>query len=473
MQLQASTLKSDTTYDIWQKICSHMVSEFGEETYNRWFSKLELVSSSSHEIIMSVPSKFLRDWIKREYLNQGGLSGKGIAGVLAREHFNFSKISVIYSGKEEAAKPNNVIEQPSQVVSISKYDNLFTLGVELNPKYTFENFVVGKCNQLAYNLAKVKAGAAKMDFISGDCNPLFLYGGVGLGKTHLAQAIAWYIKENNKNTRVIYLSAERFMYQFVQSLRNKDIMEFKERMRAIDVLIIDDLHFIVGKEGTQTELLNTINSMVENNKKLVFVCDRSPGDLSDIDQKLKSKISGGMIVDFKCPDYETRLQILKSKAKLIAPELEIKEQILTLLASKINSNIRDLEGALKKLIANHLFTGDEINLENTKAVLQDLFRTNHNSTTIEAIQKKVAEYFSIKIADLKSANRARNFARPRQIAMYLCKSLTSKSFPDIGQAFDGKNHATVIHAVKKVEELMLSDSAFAMDIKKIEESLNQ
>ncbi len=315
-----------------------------------------------------------------------------------------------------------------------------------------------------------KAEDAKFNHQDMDINPLFLYGGVGLGKTHLAQAVAWHIKENNKISKVVYLSAERFMYQFVQSLRNKDIMEFKERFRSIDVLIIDDLQFLAGKEGTQEELFHTLNNLIENNKQVILVCDKSPGDLANIDQKLKSKISSGMIVDFKCPDYETRLEILKSKSKNSG--MNIEAGVLELLAEKINSSIRDLEGALKKLVANNIFTGEIINIENTKNLLKDLFRTNHSSVAIEQVQKKVADYFNIKIVDLKSSSRSRDVARPRQIAMYLARNLTRKSLPDIGREFGGKNHATVIHAIKKVEELMLADSKLAAEIKNLEEQLS-
>lgn len=472
--IQPTLVNSDNKSDnksLWQKVCSSFIAEFGEEIYNRWLTKLELVSALGNEVVMSVSSKFLRDWIKREYLNSGGLSGKGIAKIFADENPDFKKVSIIYSKEENHETNFENGGETGKIISISKYDNVFTLGIDLNPKFTFENFVVGKSNQLAYNMARVLAGDNKLSFLD-EANPLFLYGGVGLGKTHLAQAIAWYIKDNNKNSKIIYLTAERFMNQFVQSLRNKDIMEFKERIRAIDMLIIDDLQFITGKDGTQEELLYTLTSLVENNKKIVLVCDRSPGDLSDIDEKLKSRISGGFVVDFKCPDYETRLAILKAKAKSIASELEIDEKVLSLLASKINSNIRDLEGALKKMIANYMFTGEEINVENAKILLKDLFRTNHNDTTIDVIQKNVAKYFSVKLSDLKSTDRSRNIARPRQIAMYLAKNLTSKSLPDIGREFGGKNHATIIHAIKKVEELMFNDSAFAMDVKKIEELIN-
>jgi len=452
---------------IWTKIRNNIKNEFGQEVFDKWLSKLELHSVSNQEVIMSVSSKFLRDWIKREYLESGEKSAKGIKNIWQEENSEIKKVSIIYVAdiKEEAVNKQSD-GTPGTVVNLSKYDNIFALGVDLNPKFTFENFVTGKSNKLAYGMARIIAGAEDSQFSASEINPLFLYGGVGLGKTHLAQAIAWHIKENNKSSRVIYLSAERFMYQFVQSLRNKDVMDFKERFRAIDVLIIDDLQFLAGKEGTQTELLHTLNSLIENGKQVVLVCDKSPGDINDIDEKLKSRISGGFIADFKCPDYETRLEILKSKIKNL--NITIENGVLELLAGKISSSVRDLEGAVRKMIANHMFTGEIINIENAKNLLKDLFRTNHNVLEIEQIQKKVADHFNIKIADLKSNSRSRNVARPRQIGMYICRNLTNKSLPDIGREFGGKNHATVIHAIKKVEELILADVKLASEVKALE-----
>ncbi|MDA0901830.1 MAG: chromosomal replication initiator protein DnaA [Proteobacteria bacterium] len=468
------TNKNDESDSLWQRISALLKQEFGDEIYDRWFAKLQLFSASKQEIVIGAPSKFLRDWIKREYLNSGSQSGKGVKQILLEDNPSLQDISIIYSKAEEESENSSNIESElnQNVVSISKHDNIFALGVDLNPKFTFENFVVGNCNKLAYKAAQIVAGAEEnADFSAAEISPLFLYGGVGLGKTHLAQSVAWHIKNNDKSSKVIYLTAERFMYQFVQSLRNKDIMDFKERFRAIDVLIIDDLQFVAGKEGTQKELLHSLSSLIADNKRVILVCDKSPGDMSAMDEKLKSRISGGMVIDFKCPDYETRLEILKAKSKSL--NIEIDEQILDLMATKINSSVRDLEGALKKMVANHMFTGEEISLHNAKNLLKDLFRTNYNSVTIELIQKLVAEYFSIKIADLKSNVRSRDVARPRQIAMYLAKKLTSKSLPDIGKEFGGKNHATIIHAVKKVEELILADSKLACDVRNIEEAISK
>lgn len=461
---------ANTSETIWLSVVATFKNS-NSNIFDKWLSKINLHSYSDHEVIMSVPSKFLRDWIKREYLDKKSPNSKNIKEIWLEHNPNLKKISIICIEPETPEEPfNSKVQQiPGNVISISKYDNIFPIGIELNPQFTFANFIVGPCNKLASSVAKVIAKVEKSLFSEREINPLFLYGGVGLGKTHLAQAIAWHIKENDKSSKVVYLSAERFMHQFVKSLRAQNIIDFKEQFRSIDILIIDDLQFISGKDGTQEELLNTLNHLIENNKKIILVCDKSPGDLTDISTKLKSKIASGFIADFRCPNYETRLEILKSKVKNF--EFEIKNEILELIAGKINSNIRDLEGALKKLIANHMFTKEEINLKNTKELLKDLFRTNHNETTIEKIQKITAEYFEIKIADLKSNSRLREFARPRQIAMYLAKNLTSKNLPEIGREFGGKNHATVIHAIKKTEALIFNNAKFALTLKNLEEKI--
>jgi chromosomal replication initiator protein len=451
--------------DLKNSLCNH----FDEDVFNKWLAKLNSTLISPSEIIISAPSKFLRDWVKREYLPE-------IKTLWLKNLPNLRKISIIVDEKKQS-EPNlfssQNIEKTSskKIVNLSKYDNVFAFGTNLNPKFTFQNFIEGKCNKLAFNAAKIIANDNNnnQEISSADINPLFLYGDVGLGKTHLGQAVAWHAKDHNKNSKVVYLSAERFMHQFVQSIRNKDVVDFKEKFRSIDLLIIDDLQFITGKEGTQEELLYTISSLIEDGKKVVLICDRSPGDLNNIGDKLKSRMSGGMIADFKCPDYATRLDILKAKNADL--EHKIDEEILDLLATKISSNIRDLEGALKKLVINQLFTGEEITLKNAHDLLQDLFRTASKELTIADIQKIVAKEFSITIQDIKSSCRSRKIARPRQIAMYFSKKLTDKNLPDIGLAFGGKNHATVIHAVKTVEELTIKDNEFNLTIKEIADKL--
>ena len=451
----------------WQSFIAKLELVFGKEVFDKWLAKLSLYSLSEYEVIMSAPSKFLRDWIKREYLSS-------IKKILSEEIVTLQKFSIIcVENQPETNQTPNELESNvvlNNVANLSKYDNVFAFGTDLNPKFTFENFIAGNSNQLVFKAAKVMAGEYNEAICIADMNPLFLYGGVGLGKTHLGQAIAWHTKENNKKIKAVYLSAERFMHQFVQSIRSKDVVEFKEKFRSIDLLIIDDLQFIAGKDGTQEELLYTISSLVEDGKKVVLICDRSPGDLNNIGDKLKSRMSAGMVADFKCPDYETRLAILKSKAKYL--DIEIAQEVFELLASKINSNVRDLEGAFKKLVANQVFTGEKINLQSANTLLQDLFRTNGNVITIGDIKKQVAHHFVINIKDLDSADRSRKFARPRQIAMYISKSLTNKSLPHISSAFGGKTHATVIHAVKTIEKLMLEDIELANQIRAITDKIS-
>lgn len=452
------------SHPLWEGFFSALKANFGQEIFDKWLSKLELYSFSESEVIMSAPSKFIRDWIKREYLE------KGIKKLWLKQISSLKKVSIIHiENEEDKAQEISKNTQVNNVVNLSKYDNVFTFGADLNPKFTFENFVEGSSNKLACKAAKVISGQQNDAIDTRDINPLFLYGGVGLGKTHLGQAIAWHTKENNKKSKAVYLSAERFMHQFVQSIRNKDVVEFKEKFRSIDLLIIDDLQFIAGKEGTQEELLHTISSLVEDNKKVVLICDRSPGDLNNIGEKLKSRLSAGMTVDFKAPDYETRLAILKSKTKNL--DIKIEEEVLILLASKINSSVRDLEGALKKLVINQVLTGENVTLQNANILLQDLLRTASQVINIDDIKKQVAAHFAISLKDLNSTSRARNIARPRQVAMYFAKQLTQKSLPDIGHSFGGKNHATVIHSVKTVEKLMAQDADFAISVRNIEEKL--
>ena len=449
---------------LWQDFIVGLEAELDKEIIEKWISKLDLYSISDNEIIISAPSKFMRDWIKREYLS-------AIKKVCLSKIPTLQKFSIIHIEKEPEAKETAPQTSTNNIINLSKYDNVFALGTELNPKFTFDNFVNGKCNNLAFKAAKIMAGEENETIKVADVNPLFLYGGVGLGKTHLGQAIAWHTKENNKKTKAVYLSAERFMHQFVQSIRSKDVVEFKEKFRSIDLLIIDDLQFIIGKDGTQEELLYTISSLVEDNKKVVLICDRSPGDLNNIGDKLKSRMSAGMVMDFKCPDYKTSLEILKLRTQNITPTIPC--EVLELLARQINSNVRDLEGALKKLIVNQVCTGEAITLQSANALLQDLFRTSQSVVTIADIKKAVSNFFMVNIKDIDSSCRSRKFARPRQIAMYLSKILTTKSLPDIGNSLGGKNHATVIHAFKTVEKLMLQDPAFASDVKEIEEKLSR
>ncbi len=438
------------------------MEEFGEENYSKWFSKLEIFLESESEIIFSAPSKFIRDWIIREFVES-----KKLLKLLQSLRPQVKKTTIVCLTKESAEVATS---SEKKVVNLSKHDNVFAFGTELNSRYTFENFISAKCNKLAISMAKIAAGIDNQISLFDDKIPLFIHGAVGMGKSHLAQAIAWKIKEFNKTKKIVYLSAEKFMYHFVQSIRSNDVMSFKEKMRSIDVLIVDDVQFIAGKESTQQEFMNSFNSLVAENKQVILVCDRCPQDLENIDEKLKSRISGGMIVNFKTPDYQDRVLILEAKAKLM--EQEICKKVISFIAEKITTNIRDLEGALKKLIAAKVLLGEEITLESTKNVLSEYVRASKSSApNIEKIQKIVANFYGIKISDLSSQNRSRSFSRPRQIAMYLAKNITSESLPKIGKEFGGKNHATVIHSVKLVQNLIDSDNKMLQEVKELEEKI--
>ncbi len=327
----------------------------------------------------------------------------------------------------------------------------------LDPRFTFENFVVGKPNELAFAAARRVADASTVTF-----NPLFLYGGVGLGKTHLMHAIAWHIRKKDPSRRVIYLSAEKFMYQFIRALRYKDTMAFKEQFRSVDVLMIDDVQFISGKDSTQEEFFHTFNALVDQNRQVIISADKSPSDLEGMEERLRSRLGWGLVADLHPTTYELRLGILQSKAEQM--RASIPGKVLEFLAHKITANVRELEGALNRIVAHADLVGRSITLESTQEVLHDLLRASNRRVTIEEIQKKVAEHYNIRLSDMGSARRARAVARPRQVAMYLAKQLTARSLPEIGRKFGDRDHTTVMHAVRKVEELCATDPAFGEDV---------
>jgi chromosomal replication initiator protein len=331
------------------------------------------------------------------------------------------------------------------------------LSAPLDARFTFDNFVVGKPNELAYAAARRVAEAKDVPF-----NPLFLYGGVGLGKTHLMHAMAWQIKKRTPGKRLIYITAENFLYQFVNALRSKDTMAFKAQFRTVDVLLIDDLQFIAGREATQEEFFHTFNSLVDQNRQVVVSADKSPHDLEGMEERMRSRLGYGLVADLHPTTYELRLGILGSKAEQLGQPVPPK--VLEFLAHKITSNVRELEGALNRVVAHTTLVGRSISLELAQEVLHDVLRANDRRVTIEEIQKRVAEHYNIKLTEMHSARRARAVARPRQVAMYLAKQLTSRSLPEIGRKFGGRDHTTVMHAVKKVEELKAQDHSFAEDV---------
>lgn len=448
--------------------------KFGEDAFDKWLSKLEILSKNDIEVVFKAPSKFIRDWVRREFIEKRGQNLTKLAKEIEPK---LKKISVVYIAdsktvESEMMPAENSLDKSSKVINLSKNDNLFAFGTKLNQKYTFDNFVSGKYNKLALSMAKIASGIDQQICLFDDKIPLFIHGGVGMGKTHLAQSIAWQIKENDSSQKVVYLSAEKFMYHFVQSIRSNDLMTFKEKMRSIDVLIVDDIQFIAGKERTQQEFMNCFNSLVEDNKQVILVCDRCPSNLENIDEKLKSRIAGGMIINFKSPDFNDRLKIVKEKAQ--SSNIKISDDILNFIAENIKTSVRDLEGGLKKLIAENLFLEQELTIDNAKRILSShIKRSAIKKVDAKKIKKAVADFYKIDLEDLSKATRSRAIARPRQIAMYLCKNHTSESLPKIGEKFE-KNHATVIHALKVIEKLMNENQQILQDVKSIEEKiLNQ
>lgn len=468
----------------WLDVQASLKGNFGEDVYCAWLSKINLFSATEHEIILSVPTDFIKDWIKREYFNgiQKTVNGqktwirKGIKEVILDLYPKVNSIDIIVDRTREVITPDvtekDVIgkyseEKEDNIKSFSENGNLYNVGIDLNNKYTFENFVVGASNKLAYSVAKSIANSVNIDV---DTNPLFLYGGVGLGKTHLCQAIAWQMKDNFPNKNIVYLTAERFMYLFVQSLQSQNVSSFKDRFRNIDVLIIDDIHFIAGKDSTQKEFFQTFNTLIGENKQIILACDKSPLNLEKVDEQLKSRMSGGIVVDVLEPDYQLRFDIVKFKSKQMG--LELDDKTSKFIAEKIVSSGREIEGCLKRLLMHQKFMNVKITQKVIEEVLADNITQSQKVITIDDILEKVSSFYKVSLSELKSDKRLKELVIPRHIAMYLCKKLTSKSFPDIAKKFGGKNHATVIHAIKKVDEMIENDQEISDNISKIKNLLN-
>ena len=442
----------------WGRLKKDLRKIVGDTAYNNWIKQLTFLSYDKDTISLSVPTKFLRDWIVNNYADK-------IKGECYKYNQNILKIKIVVKPVGGRIVPGtarifkNDDKNLYNTLDIRKNQPSSTndFGAPLDPRFTFDNFVVGKPNELAFAASQRVTESDKVSF-----NPLFLYGGVGLGKTHLMHAIGWKIKERNPDRKVIYLSAEKFMYQFVRALRYKDTSAFKEQFRSIDVLMIDDVQFISGKDNTQEEFFHTFNALIEQNRQIVISADKSPSDLDGVQERLKSRLGCGLVADIHPTTYELRLGILIEKAHKRG--VDIPSKVLEFLSHRIVSNVREMEGALNRLVAHATLVGTSITVETAQIVLQDLLKSHNKKITIEEIQKKVAEHFNIRLTDMHSPRRSRSVARPRQIAMYLAKSITSRSLPEIGRKFGGRDHTTVMHAVKKIEELKQEDNNFNDDI---------
>jgi len=359
--------------------------------------------------------------------------------------------------------------EPAPVETPAPTDGTRRSDSRLNPKYNFDNFVTGSSNRFAHAAAVAVAEAPAKAY-----NPLFIYGDSGLGKTHLMHAIAWDLRNHRPDLNVLYLSAEQFMYRFVQALRERRMMDFKELFRSVDVLMVDDVQFIAGKDSTQEEFFHTFNALVDQNKQIIISADRAPDEIKDLENRIRSRLQSGLVVDLHPTDYELRLGILQSKVqnyRLQYPSLQLDDGILEFLAHRISTNVRVLEGALTRLFAFASLVGQPITMELTQDCLADVLRASDRKISIEEIQRKVAEHYNIRLSDLIGPKRVRNFARPRQVAMYLCKQLTARSLPEIGRRFGGRDHTTVMHGVKRIEELRTQDSQIADDVELLRRAL--
>ena len=448
----------------WERVRERLRSSYGEAIFKSWLQPLKLADVKNGQVMITVPTRFMREWILSHYADN-------ILRFWCQEDQTVHSVDIFVKAEPLAMAGAANAPQPSPVQGLEaamlgqaanedKPINPDAISAPLDPRYTFDNFVVGKPNELAHAAARRVAETSQA---SAGGNPLFLYGGVGLGKTHLMHAIAWHIRKTDPSRKVVYLSAEKFMYLFIRAIRTKDTMSFKEYFRSVDVLMVDDVQFISGKDSTQEEFFHTFNALVDQHKQLIISGDRSPADLEGMEERVRSRLGWGLVADIHATTYELRLGILQSKLEKM-PGAHVPARVLEFLAHKITSNVRELEGALNRVVAHATLIGGSVTLESTQEVLHDILRANDRRITIEDIQKKVAGHFNIKVSDMHSARRSVAIARPRQVAMYLAKKLTTKSLPEIGRKFGGKDHTTVMHAVKRIDELARGDKEFADDV---------
>ncbi|MEQ9518253.1 MAG: chromosomal replication initiator protein DnaA [Parvibaculum sp.] len=467
----------------WARVKARMAVELGDATFNSWVRPVDMIGLGDGKVVLSAPTRFIRSWVashqterllilwrdedptieRVEVMVRSDVRAPSDHGLPGEERHLNSSSPKLSAGSSMALASASFPEVKSTYAK--PMEDGFAgepVGAPLDERFTFENFIVGKSNELAHAAARRVAEATDVTF-----NPLFLYGGVGLGKTHLMHAIAWEIRRRHPERKVLYLSAEKFMYQFVRALRFKDTMAFKQQFRTVDVLMIDDVQFISGKDSTQEEFFHTFNALIDHNHQVIISADRSPSDLDGIEERIRSRLGWGLVADIHATDYELRLGILQAKAESMARHtgaVDIPAGVLELLASRITNNVRELEGALTRVVAYASLVGRPISVEMSMEVLRDLLRSHESKVTIEDIQRRVAQYYNIRLADMLSPRRARTVARPRQIAMYLSKQLTTRSLPEIGRKFGGRDHTTVIHAVRRIDELCKEDSSMEEDV---------
>ncbi|MCX5657251.1 MAG: chromosomal replication initiator protein DnaA [Candidatus Omnitrophica bacterium] len=417
--------------EMWPKIMASIQEKINPHSYDTWFASLRPVSLTKEVFTLETPNQFFKDWLKEHYgaLLEESLKEIGLGNV---------KINLTLSSTGEKPAPQAVA---------AKIKPESEEKAKLNSRYTFDSFVIGPSNRFAHAAALAVAESPAKAY-----NPLFIYGDVGLGKTHLLQAIGHHVLSCRSNTKVTYISSEEFTNQLINSIQNRTTPKFREKYRNVDVLIIDDIYFIAGKESTQEEFFHTFNTLYDAHKQIILSSDRSPRDIQGLEDRLVSRFGWGLVTDIQAPDFETRTAILRKKAELAG--VEIPQEVTMLLSEKIKTNIRELEGALVRVIAHSTLEGEKISLDTVKKVLKDMFKEEENKITIENIQKKIADHFNIRFLDMRTKKRNQTVVFPRQLAMYLSRELTGHSLSEIGMYFGGKDHTTILHACNKITKDM-------------------
>jgi chromosomal replication initiator protein len=436
------------TGSIWDQVLSRIETKVNRHIFYTWFKPTSFLADEGGGLRVRVPNALFRDWLTKHY-----------AGVLDEALVEVGRKGTTVTFATEALEPPAPPAPATQLPAPFEPPGDPATEVEdvpvggLAPRYSFDTFVVGPSNQFAHAACRAVAEAPSRSY-----NPLFIYGGVGLGKTHLMHAIGHYVLNHLKTLKLTYISSERFMNEMINAVRYDRVLDFRERYRSVDVLLVDDIQFLAGKEGTQTEFFHTFNALYDSQKQIVISSDRPPHEIPQLEERLRSRFEWGLIADIQPPDLETKVAILKKKAE--NEGVPLPDNVAIYIAGKIKSNIRELEGSLIRLVAYASLTGREISLSLTQDVLRNVLQHDERAVTIEGIQKFVSDYYQLKHGELKSRNNSKSIAMPRQIAMYLCKNLTNSSLPEIGKSFGGKHHSTVIHSIRKIEDLRKRDGDF-------------
>jgi len=430
--------------NLWDQILARIETKMNRHTFYTWFRPTSFVAEDRSSVTVRVPNLLVQDWLTKHY--------RGVIAEALAE-LNRSNLIVNFVADPQGDAPTIPLSADEAAV----YEGAGPLPqpgpAGLNPRYTFDTFIVGSSNQFAHAACRAVAEAPSRSY-----NPLFIYGGVGLGKTHLMHAVGQYVLQHDRDLKLTYISSERFMNEMINAVRYDRVIDFRERYRSVDVLLVDDIQFLAGKEGTQTEFFHTFNALYDSQKQIVLSSDHPPHEIPALEERLRSRFEWGLTADIQSPDLETKVAILKKKAE--AEAVPLPDNVAMYIAGKIKSNIRELEGSLIRLIAYASLTGQELSLTLAQEVLKNILDHDQKAVTIETIQKFVSDYYQLKMFELKSKNNSKSIALPRQIAMYLCKTLTHASLPEIGRSFGGKHHSTVIHSIKKVEEMRKTDGDF-------------